>query len=263
MQLVFAFAALEISSCALPAARRRVVVVAHRGAHAAAPENSLAAIRRAMEIGCDYVELDVRETRDGALVLMHDGKVDRMTDGTGEIAAMTLAEVRKLGFEARPEWGRDWSGEKVPTFDEALEECRGKMKVYVDNKTGPPEKVMAAIESHGMVKDVVIYGSVESLRACKRINPAVWIMPDHPRTAEEMAALLASLRPETLDGQMRDWTPAQVAAAKQGGAEVWVDNLGASDNEQGYRQSLDLGVDGIQTDHPEQVLELLGNAGLR
>src|SRR5262245_29921296 len=140
-----------VSSCAL-GGKPRITVVAHRGAHASAPENSLAAIRKATEIGCDYVELDVRETKDGALVLMHDRTVDRTTDGSGDVAGMTLAEVEELHFK-----GSEGIGERVPTFEEALLECRGKMKVYVDNKSGPPEKVMSLIEKHGMVANVVIY----------------------------------------------------------------------------------------------------------
>jgi glycerophosphoryl diester phosphodiesterase len=247
------------SSCALAGAKKRIVVVAHRGAHASAPENSLASIRKAIEMGCDYVELDVRETKDGALVLMHDRNVERMTDGAGEIAAMTLEEVQKLRFKRGPEW----SGERVPAFEEALEICRGKIKVYVDNKSGPPERVMAAIEKHGMVREVVIYDSVARLRAFKSLQPAVWIMPDHPRTRDEMTALLSSLKPETLDGKASDWTVEEVDTARRGGAEVWVDNLGLSDNEQGYQLSIRMEVDGIQTDHPEELLDLLKKLGHR
>lgn len=216
-------------------------------------------MRKAIEIGCDYVELDVRETQDGALVLMHDKTVDGKTDGTGEVAGMTLAEIRKLGFKLGPEW----TGERVPTFEEALAACKGKMKVYVDNKSGPPGKVMAAIEKHGMIRDVVIYDSVEGLRAFKKLRPEVWIMPDHPDTEAEMTALLQSVKPETLDGNVRTWTVAQVVTAHRGGAEVWVDNLGDSDNQQGFQRSLEMGVDGIQTDHPEQLLEFLKKQGHR
>ena len=259
LSVICVLVAATASSCSLPGATKRIIVVAHRGAHDSAPENSLAAIRKAIEIGCDYVELDVRETKDGALILMHDRTVDGKTDGTGEVAGMTLAEIRRLGFKRGPEW----RGEKVPTFEEALAACKGKMKVYVDNKSGPPEKVLAAIEKLGMVRDVVIYDSVERLRVFRKLHPEVWIMPDHPGTEEEMAALLASLKPQTLDGGIRSWTAAQVAAAHRGGAEVWVDNLGTSDNEQGYQLSVGLEVDGIQTDHPEQLLEILRKLGHR
>jgi glycerophosphoryl diester phosphodiesterase len=240
---------------------KRITVVAHRAAHEAAPENTLAAIRQAIEIGCDYVELDVRETRDGELVLMHDGTVDRTTTGTGAVAAMGLAEIR--GLDAGRKRGERWAGEKVPTFDEALALCHGKLHVYVDHKAGSPEHILTAIARHGMLGDVVIYGSVESLRVFKNLRPGVWIMPDHPRTPEEMTALARDLKPETLDGNVRTWTAEQVEAAHHLGAQVWVDNLGPEDNEAGFRRAVEMGVDAIQTDHPALLLKVLKEMGRR
>jgi glycerophosphoryl diester phosphodiesterase len=240
---------------------KRIPVVAHRGAHEEAPENTLAAFRQAIAIGCDYVELDVRETRDGELVLMHDATVDRTTMGTGAIADMDLAAIRRL--DAGSKRGERWAGEKVPTFDEALEVCHGKMRVYVDHKAGSPERVLAAIERHGMLEEVVIYGSVENLRAFKKLRPRVWIMPDHPRTLEVMTALAQDLKPETLDGNLRTWTAEQVEAAHRLGVQVWVDNLGPNDNEEGFRRAIAMGVDAIQTDHPALLLKLLQELGRR
>src|SRR5438067_360181 len=105
----------------------RIVVIAHRGANKFAPENTLAAFRKAIELGCDYFELDVRRTKDGQLVLMHDGSVDRTTNGTGSVVDMTLAEIRAL--DAGTKRGEQWKGEKVPTFEEALTMSKGKIKV--------------------------------------------------------------------------------------------------------------------------------------
>src|SRR5580704_18140510 len=98
---------------------KKIVVIAHRGAHREAPENTLASLEKAIEIGCDYVELDVRRTKDGALVIMHDAGVNRMTNGKGKIEDLTLAEIRKLEIKSRH--GKQWAGLKLPTFDEMLE----------------------------------------------------------------------------------------------------------------------------------------------
>src|SRR5262249_15241636 len=166
---------------------KRIVVIAHRAAHEEAPENTLAAIRQATEIGCDYVELDVRETRDGELVLMHDATVDRTTTGTGGVASMELAEIRRL--DAGRKRGERWAGEQVPTFDEALALCHGKLRIYVDHKAGSPEKILRAIARRGMLDEVVVYSSVKYLRVFKQLRPHVWIMPDHPSSSEEMTAL--------------------------------------------------------------------------
>src|SRR5262245_36258077 len=107
--------------------QKPIVVIAHRGAHEEFPENTLESFKRAIELGVDYVEVDVRLTKDGKLVLMHDSSVDRMTDGHGKVDQMTFDAIRKLHVKANKK--EDKAEYKVPTFDEALETCRGKMKV--------------------------------------------------------------------------------------------------------------------------------------
>ncbi|MBU0718337.1 MAG: glycerophosphodiester phosphodiesterase family protein [Planctomycetes bacterium] len=254
--MLFRFALLLTVVCASSASAadataKRVIVIAHRGAHGEAPENSLAAMRKAAELTCDYVEVDVRTTRDHELVLMHDGSVDRTTTGKGRIEDMTLAEIRELHFK------RGQPNEKVPTFDEALAVCKGRIKVYIDHKNAAVADVLAAVERHKMLADVVVYGSVKTLREYKRLKPKVWIMPPHPGDAEEIRKLVADLKPETLDGNIVEWKPEHVKAAHEAGAQVWVDNPGIYDTESGVRKAIELGVDAIQTDHPERLIELL------
>lgn len=259
--LLLVTASLFVTSLSATPTGRRIVVVAHRGAHMSAPENTLAAIREAIRLGCDYVEVDVRTTRDGVLVLMHDRTVDRTTDGHGAVAELTLAEIRAL--DAGIKRGARWAGEKVPTFEEALALCRGRIRVYVDNKAGLPEQVVAALEKHGMVDRAVIYDSVERLHTFKKLRSRLWIMPGHPGSAEHIAALVSALKPETMDGNLREWTVEQVALAHRLGVQVWVDNLGENDNESGFKKALEMGVDAIQTDHPELLITYLKSKGLR
>lgn len=244
------------------ASKKRIVVIAHRGPHEVEPENTLAAFRKGIEIGCDYVELDVRRTKDGALVLMHDSTVNSKTDGKGAVADMTLDEIRAL--DAGIKKGAQFKGEKVPLFEEALALCKkGKMKIYVDNKSGPPDEVIAAIEKHDMLKDVIIYDGPAKLRTFKKLRPAVWILPPHPGGAERITAMARDLKPEALDGNMRSWTQEQIDAAHTAGVQVWVDVLGVWDNEKGIRKAAEMGVDGMQTDHPAMVIRVLKEMGLR
>src|SRR6202034_2428866 len=111
-----------------------------------APENTLASLEKAIEIGCDYVELDVRRTKDGVLVLMHDASVNRMTNGKGRIEDLTFDEIHKLNIRVKTAAVPD--GLKMPTFDEFLERAKGRMKLYVDHKKAPPAEVLALIEKH-------------------------------------------------------------------------------------------------------------------
>jgi glycerophosphoryl diester phosphodiesterase len=233
-------------------------VIAHRGGSALAPENTLAALRRAHRLGVDYVEIDVRATSDGALVLLHDRSVDRTTDGTGDVADLTLAAVR--GLDAGSHFSPRYARERVPTLDEALAYCRDRVLVYLDHKAGSVAEVLAALDAHAMGDRVVVYSGLEQLREWKRVAPdvAVMLSPEGgQRSAAGLRALLGDPRVEVLDGGAHEWTAELVAAAHELGALVYVDNLGPLDTESGWGRSIAMGVDGIQTDCPDRLLELL------
>src|SRR5580700_1416079 len=93
-------------------------VVAHRGASAHAPENTLAAFQRAVELGASVIETDLHVTRDGRFVAMHDDTLDRTTNGSGEVDRFTLDQLRQL--DAGLWFDRDFRGERVPTLEEIL-----------------------------------------------------------------------------------------------------------------------------------------------
>ncbi|HDD72245.1 MAG TPA: glycerophosphodiester phosphodiesterase, partial [Candidatus Bathyarchaeota archaeon] len=92
-------------------------VVAHRGASGAEPENTLRAVRRGFEVGADWVEVDVRVSRDGRFVVIHYETVDRTTDGSGRVSEMTFDELRKLDAGM---------GERMPSLEEVLDEAEGR-----------------------------------------------------------------------------------------------------------------------------------------
>jgi glycerophosphoryl diester phosphodiesterase len=137
------------------------------------------------------------------------------------------------------------------------------MKIYVDHKKAPPADVLAAIQKHGMLRDVVVYGSARTLREYKSLAPSVWIMPDHPGSVKAIEKMAKELKPETMDGSITNWTREQVEAAHRAGVQVWVDNRSELDNEAGIQQAVELGVDAIQTDDPQTVLAVLKRMGRR
>jgi glycerophosphoryl diester phosphodiesterase len=124
---------LSISQLLHPS-QPQVLVAAHLGAWRWAPENSLAAIDEAVSLGADIVELDVRATRDGVLVLMHDATIDRMTDGSGAIAACSYGELRQRRLRASDGGTTPLTGQRVPTLAAALEAARGRIAVNIDTK---------------------------------------------------------------------------------------------------------------------------------
>lgn len=111
---------------------RKVDNVAHRGASGYAPENTIAAFDKAVEMKADYIEIDVQRSKDGELVLIHDTTVDRTTDGTGKVGDLTFKELSAL--DAGSWKGEQFIGEKIPTFDEILERYRGKIGILIELK---------------------------------------------------------------------------------------------------------------------------------
>jgi glycerophosphoryl diester phosphodiesterase len=243
---------------ALPPLRHRVAVIAHRAGKALAPENTLTAIRNAIALGVDYVELDVRASRDGKLVILHDRTVDRTTNGKGAVRDLTFAEIRAL--DAGGKFDSRFIGEKIPTLDEALAVCKNRVHVYVDHKAAPTEQVYAAIRHHDMERQVIIYNDPVDLKEWKRIAPAVPVMPSLPDEFHRpggVADFVQILPVEVLDGHLDEWDTALVEQAHAAGAKVYVDVMGETDSEAGYRNALEYGVDGMQTDYPDRLIKFL------
>ena len=119
------------------------LVIAHRGDSAHRPENTLSAFASALELGVELVEMDVQLSRDGAVVVIHDASVDRTTDGTGRVSDLTLGELRKLSAGYPLRYGKDYAGERIPTFDEAIEAIGDRATLQVEIK-GATEGVAEA-----------------------------------------------------------------------------------------------------------------------
>ena len=112
------------------------LVVAHRGASAYAPENTLSAFRRAVELGADFMELDVRLSADGELVVIHDDTVDRTTNGTGLVSDFSIEELKELVVEGC---------ERISTLREVFEELKGKVGFYVEVKVEDAEERLLSL----------------------------------------------------------------------------------------------------------------------
>lgn len=148
-------------------------IVAHRGASAERPENTLASTRRAIEAAATLVEVDIRTTKDGHLVLMHDASLDHTTNGKGPLSELTLDEIRKL--DAGSHFGPPFRGERVPTLEEVLKECKGKVGVLLDLKEAGDayhQKVVGLIRQFGEpARTVVGVRSVEQAQEFRRLLP--------------------------------------------------------------------------------------------
>ncbi len=250
---------LPLLEAQTPAETRRVVAIAHRGEHLRHPENTVPAFEEAIRLGADYIEVDVRTTADGRLVLSHDGAVDRCTNGRGEVAKMTFAEIRAL--DAGVKMGPQFAGTRVPTFDEVLDLARGRIGIYVDVKQVAAKDLVDHIVQHGMADRVVIYSGRIS-RDIQQLNPKLKIMPESV-SVEVVGRIVAELHPKVIAFGASDWKPAIVKLAKDSGAEIYVDRMGSTDNPAGWQAAIDDGADGIQTDRPGELVVYLREKGYK
>lgn len=152
---------------------------AHRGASAYAPENTMPAFRKAIELKSDFIELDVHMTKDRKLVVIHDEKVDRTTNGSGMVAFMTLDQIKKL--DAGSWFSEKYKGVQIPTLREVMDLVKNtplflNIEIKIGYRFYPniEEKIIALIEEYDMI-DRIIISSFDhySLVRVKEINPKI------------------------------------------------------------------------------------------
>jgi glycerophosphoryl diester phosphodiesterase len=179
----------------------RCEVVAHRGFSSVAPENTLAAVRKAIEVCAEGSECDVRASADGAIVLMHDDTVDRTTGGRGKVADLMLGELKRLdaGVKCAP----CYAGEPIPTIEEYLAVLKGSpCKPVIEIKAeGITEKVADAVRDAGMVERAAVIsfskGIVKQMRTLE------------PRLLCGLLLGSSEERQKMSPGELADWIDAQ------------------------------------------------------
>ena len=252
-------------ACFLPSlalAAERPGVIAHRGVVSEAPENTLPAISKAIELGCAIVEIDLRYTSDGEVVLVHDATLERTTDGTGSVSGKTVAELKRLDAGARR--GPSFQGTRIPTLKEAIELARGRIQLYLDLKETDPLPVVRLVEKLG-ARSIVYYRpySHTALRQILSESPESRVLidlGDWVQSADLLATLRRAYPTAAISSDWRNWEPSAVAEARRLGLPTFVNVLGVYDTPENLRAAVALGFDYIQTDHPRQLLEILKTA---
>ncbi len=145
---------------------KHVKIAAHRGANKFAPENTLAAIKKALEIGVDMIEIDVHLTKDNQLIVIHDETLDRTTNGSGRISEHKLLELKKL--DAGSWFGKDFIGETLPTLDEVLQTINGKTTCLIEIKwegDSPYMGIEGLVAKSIIANDAVAWTIVQSFES--------------------------------------------------------------------------------------------------
>lgn len=235
-----------------------VMKIAHRGVAKYAPENTMPAIEKAIEIDFDYIELDVRYTKDGIPILMHDSTVDRTTDGTGPPSDYTLEQIKKLDAGYSSRFGDRYGGTRVPTLEEALAAMQGKIRLYLDQKEMPRPVLIELLKEYGFYPDrmVVVGGGEREVRFCE-LAPAAPVMPGVRSVGQipEVVGKFPSVR--AFNTKADTLTKEVVDEAHRRGILIFTNTLGWGDSEPYMRRAIMLGSDAIQTDHPIVLLKTI------
>lgn len=225
--------------------REKRFVVAHRGASAYEPENTLRAVRRALEMGADAVEVDVRLSRDGHPVVIHDETVDRTTNGRGRVSDMALGELRALDAG---------KGEKIPLLREVLDLVDGKAILFLELKVREAADVaLREVREKGMVDSALFISfDPEAVARVKNLyeKADIGLIYVRPRDGIVLAKKLGAAAVLPF---YRLATPKAVAFAKRMGLTVvaWtVDDVKTAEKLWSY------GVDGIATNRPDVMIDL-------
>jgi len=244
-----------------------VSAIAHRGFSKAAPENTLAAYRKAIELRPDFMECDVRRTKDGQLIVIHDKTVDRTTNGKGLVADMTMAELRQL--DAGSWVGPEFAGEKLPTFEEVLDLAKGQTVLVIEIKeAGTEDLVVEMIRSREMSGEVMLCSfhykvgvRMPALDPQIPFSPIIHIPePAGPEEAVRLADEAAAVNGAIWAVNYQAITPALVDATHSANMllEAWT-----VDDEADMRRLVEMGVDVIGSNDVGLLIRVLGEMGVR
>lgn len=238
------------------------LVIAHRGASGYAPENTMPAFEKALDMGTEGIELDVHMTADGGIVVIHDHTIDRTSNGKGLVKTFTLDQIKEFDFGS---WfNPGFRGIKIPTLGEVLEllkDWEGLLNIEI--KSGPifyegiEDKLIDMIKEYNF-EDRVIFSSFNhySLRDLKAIAPSVEIGLLYMAGLVEPYQYAKSLGAEALHPLYYNIVPELVEGCKRNGIKL---NPFTVNDIKEIEMIMAAGVDGIITDYPDRALSVKGN----
>ena len=233
---------------------RNIQVMVHRGMAMAAPENSAAAIEMCVQDYCEWAEIDLRLTKDGRHVVIHNDTVDATTDGKGRIADLTLDELKKL--DAGSWFAQRFSGNRLMTLSEALALAKGRINLYLDCKHIDAKLLVEEVIAAGMERQVIVYDSPEVLEKVKMVSHgAVPGMTKYRPMTMPFKAFVENVAPAAVEIDADEVTAELCQRFHAAGIKVQAKVLGEKwDNPEVWGPVIDAGIDWIQTDAPAGLL---------
>ena len=232
--------------------------IAHRGASGSAPENTLAAFKKAIDIGVDAVELDLHGSADGEVVVIHDASLDRTTDHSGSVNQTSLETIKQA--DAGGWFAPEFTGEPVPTLTEALA-CIGEKTIAVLEIKDPliAEAVVAKVhETHSLNLTVIISFHTSVLQTVRALEPRIptgWLIGNHNNHVlpEQLCQQLGELGSPLLNVNHQLITAEFAYEVRRRGIALWCWTV---DEVVRMREMKAFGVQGITSNYPERFVEV-------
>jgi glycerophosphoryl diester phosphodiesterase len=214
--------------------------IGHRGAKAHEPENTIRGFKKAIELGVNAIELDVRKTKDGKLVVIHDAEVNKTTNGMGKVDKLTLEEIKELDTQ---------KGEKIPTLKEALEFLGEKVKILIELKEpGYEEETYDLIKKKDLIDNVIIVSfKEEALNKIRELDPNIETGLIYARYKKPLEKAV-ELKVDYVLPLYHFTHTTDVKRAHEKGLKVIVWTINKKEDVEKYVAK---GVDGITSDSPE------------
>jgi len=233
-------------------------IIAHRGASAYAPENTLAAFQRAVELGAPFIETDLHLTRDARFVAFHDKVLQRTTNGQGSVHEYTLAELREL--DAGKWFDRQFEGERIPTLDEVLRFARDKdvvfyLEIKYEAAWGMHHALVAALREHdASARTIVISFDPGTLKSVRELDASMMVGLLGERAEDDLVKMALAVGARQICPRHDIVTRELVERAHTEGLRVasWTVN-----KMEEMRAVLAAGVDGVITDVPDRLRALI------
>lgn len=225
-------------------------IVGHRGVPMQEPENTLASFKRAIDMGVDWIEFDLRETKDGALVVIHDDTVDRTTNGHGKVSDMTFEEIERLDAG---------NGQKIPSLQQVIDLARNRVKMDMEIKQrGIEDDVVSAIEKNNVVGQCMVSSfMLDSLEKVKKLNLDIVtaaIMDKMPENVEAcIDHLLHDVRADAVMISVKIATPPFVAELRRNAFKIGIWNADTPDQIEIYSA---MRPHFLCSNYPDRLLEL-------
>jgi len=230
-----------------------IEIVCHKGANEYAPENTYAAAQLCLDWGVDYVEIDVRTSKDGVFYLLHDPTVERTTNGRGVLAELTTAEIDQL--DAGSWFHPRFADQRIPRLDEFLPWIKGKAKVFLDVKAANPQPLIDLIDRVGMA-DAVFFWSGSNLweQELRALAPHLALKINVKNVADVVLAH-ELYRANLVEVGLEHMSPALQSACRTRGIKVMI--YQQEKDHAAFRAVLDWGADLINLNHADVFLEVL------